>query len=84
MADKTKKAAKCLTEACRAAKRKDSANLDRHLKELNKMKLKMQTVESKLPRWLRDVIKDQGLRLGKDIILKKGPGTVGVEFEIRW
>ncbi len=84
MGDNTKKAADCLTEACRAARRKDSSSLDRRLRELNSMNLKVPTLEDKFPLWLKKVVKDQGLRVGKTLLLKKGPGTVGVKFEIRW
>jgi hypothetical protein len=42
------------------------------------------TLEDRLPAWLRQVVRDQGLRLGQDVFIKKGPGTAGVRLELRW
>jgi hypothetical protein len=42
------------------------------------------SLEERLPAWMRQVLRDQGLRLGQDVFIKKGPGTVGMQLELRW
>ena len=34
--------------------------------------------------WVQDIIRDEGVRIGKDIFIKKGPGRFGVKFEVKF
>lgn len=100
MPDPVEQATLCFNDACRAARRKDSGRVTYHLTRLNEMDIlkniaerdeitipepgEVPVVEDLLPKWLQQVIRDEGLRLGEDLYLKKGPGTVGVEVEFRF
>jgi urease gamma subunit len=73
----------CLTEACRAAKRRDSFGLDLKLKELSRLKLNEPDIMSFIPPWIQQVVKDEGLRLFENVFITKGPGY-GLEIKIKW
>lgn len=75
-------AAACLAEACKAAKRRDTNTLDRKLRELNRMDLEIP--DPNTAGWVQDIIRDEGVRIGKDIFIKKGPGRFGVKFEVKF
>ena len=75
-------AAACLAEACKAAKRRDSNTLDRKLRELNRMNLEIP--DPNAAGWVQDIIRDEGVRIRKDIFIKKGPGRFGVKFEVKF
>ena len=103
MSDRTREARLCLTELCKAARRRDRIRLQSSLTRFNALEALQRieltpevpwltspirvappTVEQQLPAWMRQIIRDQGLRVGKDFFVKKGPGTVGIQLEARW
>lgn len=42
------------------------------------------SLKDQLPDWMQQVIRDEGVRIGRDLFLKKGPGTVGVKIELKF
>jgi len=75
MTESTNQGAKCLREACKAAKRRDQTTLDQKLQELGSMDLELP--ESPVEQWVQQVVKDEGLRLGRDLYISKPPTVKG-------
>jgi len=63
----------CLREACKAAKRRDKNTLDLKLKELSSMNLEIP--DTPIEQWIDQVIRDEGLRLGRDLFISKPPSV---------
>lgn len=103
MSEQTREARLCLTELCKAARRRDRVHLQSTLTRFNALEALQRialtpsvpwltssiqvappTLEEQLPNWMRQTIRDQGLKVGKDLFIKKGPGTIGIRLEVRF
>jgi hypothetical protein len=42
------------------------------------------SLKDQLPQWMQQIIRDEGIRIGKDLVIKKGPGTAGVKLELKF
>lgn len=89
-----------MREACKAARRRDRTSLDSNLTRFNEsaildrialdsaltgpISIQRRSLEDQLPAWMRQIIRDQGLRIGENVFIRKGPGTAGLKLELRW